>query len=153
MLCLLYLFHLDIAAGQSLSWVSWFHRGISQSNNSVLRFNIYDTLNLACRAYGSNARGRFVFVISKGHVPTTAKSDNGWTVINGPFSNWDQIICSDTEDITPGYENFVVIGTNHMTNSVSNSKFAYDTRYVNVGRLTYCSNYQLNHASRSDLNM
>ena len=128
----------------SITEVSWIHRGMAIVNNSVYKWNIYDTLNLICRAYGSNPAGAYLFAISKNSAPTAMKVQSGSITYTGMASG--SLVWSDFDGVQMGFENFVVIGTNYISNPVVSSNLVYDRRYINVAVLKttdtgtyYCS--------------
>ena len=129
-------FFKDHAEAQSLSGVSWIYQGTAQQNNSALTFNLYDTLNLICRATGASIGNSLIYVVSKGTIPTgmTLSSAGALTV-----KNIGTLIYSDVDGIQKGYENFVIYtgGCNIAVSGTVQlgSKLIYDYRYVSVGAL------------------
>ena len=133
----------------TLSGVSWIFRGTAQQNNTVLTFNMYDTLNLICRANGLAISNQLIFIVSKGTIPTTATFDTASATLS--VSNMGTLIFSDVDGLQAGFENFVIYTDAYISPVASNLLYQY--RYVNVGVLrtedsaTYhCSAYYY-HAS------
>ena len=127
--------------------VSWYFRGQAVQNNTVLQFNMYDTLNLVCKsvlvidyefinslpipAYLPWGFFRPWFVITKGASPPSeiGLTENSVDYMSLGVDNPGTLIYSDYNGLQPGFENFVVI-VGHQT--------PYTTqyyRYVNVGVL------------------
>ena len=117
---------------QSLSGVSWVFRGTAQQNNSVLLFNMYDTLTLVCRAQATGFITNVMFAIHKGKAPTdiTGASSAPLTL---SYPNGGTLVYSDLNGIESGFENFVI-----SMNPVNRATYTYGMyafRYVNVGTL------------------
>lgn len=121
---------LDHVNSQSLSGVSWIYRGTAQQNNSALTFNLYDTLNLVCRASVDQTFNSVIFAVSKGSIPTTMTLSSAGAL---SIANVGTLIWSDVDGVKSGYENFNIYGSTY--NGQMHATFIYDYRFVNVGTL------------------
>ena len=117
-----------------MSGASWIFQGKATTNNSALTFNLYDTLNLICYAYGAPgyAYSKLIFIISKGTIPTNATYTPATTTLT--VNNVGTLIYSDIDGLQSGYENFIIFSTPYLYSTLTNT-FDYDLRYVNVGTL------------------
>ena len=121
----------DHAECLTVSGVSWIFRGTAQQNNSVLAFNLYDTLSLICRCDGDAPKNGAVFAISKGTIPTSMT----FTATGLTLSNVGSLIWTDVDGIQAGFENFIIIPEATVPSGpmMTNAKYAH--RFLNVGTL------------------
>ena len=121
----------DHAECGDLTGVSWIFRGIAQQNNSVLAFNLYDTLSLICRCDGDAPKNGAVFAISKGTIPTSMT----FTATGLTLSNVGSLIWTDVDGIQAGFENFIIIPEATVNAGPMMSVAKYARRFLNVATL------------------
>ena len=132
--------------------VSWIFRGQAQQNNTVLTFNMGDTLNLMCLGFYNSWGYNFFMIISKGDSPPSEISVDypNEDVYELTISGDGTVIYDDFYGIYAGYENFVVVpgpfqaayasGRDYRNVGVALLQPADAGTYHCTGRLSYIYN-------------
>ena len=140
--------------GYSYVSISWVYRGQYQENSTLLQFNVFDTLNLACVADSGEYNDTLAIAITKGNTPPDLylfDDSKDYGFISFYVLDAEEIVYDDVYGIYENFENFMIFRHQSQLTQLASKEFRYITiqqLYPSDSGEYYCSAQSLEEVRR-----